>query len=98
MNDLYKEYETFTDYRAWNEYQDTGRINILGSMKKMDLVRKKFRIWRIAISRAIKEGTNVRGLDRIRNPWMNLLFRKDMSNDNNQYLMQLHDIVVKYFE
>ena len=98
MNDLYKENETFTDYRAWNEYQDTGRINILGSMKKMDLVRKKFRIWRIAISRAIKEGTNVRGLDRIRNPWMNLLFRKDMSNDNNQYLMQLHDIVVKYFE
>lgn len=98
MNDMYKEHETFTDYRAWNEYQDTGRINILGSMKKMDLVRKKFRIWRIAISRAIKEGTNVRGLDRIRNPWMNLLFRKDMSNDSNQYLMQLHDIVVKYFE
>lgn len=92
----YKEWETFTDYKVWDEYQTTGFTPFAHDSFDRDDVRKKFRIWRLAIPRAIKEGTNKHGLDRIRNPWINLLFRK--SNVDGKYLMQLHDIVVKYFE
>lgn len=96
LGDSYKEWETFTDYKVWNEYQTTGFTPFAHSSFDRDDVRKKFRIWRLAIPRAIKEGTNRYGMDRIRNPWINLLFRK---NDvDGKYLMQLHDIVVKYFE
>jgi hypothetical protein len=94
--DRYKEWETFTDYKVWNEYQNTGFTPFLHEKFDRDDVRKKFRIWRLAIPRALKEGTNRYGLDRIRNPWANLLFRKQGGDARN--MMQLHDIVVKYFE
>jgi hypothetical protein len=94
--DQYKEWETFTDYRVWNEYQTTGYVPFTHEKFDRDDVRKKFRIWRLAIPRAIKEGTNRHGMDRIRNPWINILFRKE--NQDGRNLMQLHDIVVKYFE
>ena len=96
LTDTYKEWETFTDYKVWDEYQTTGFTQFAHEHFDRDDVRKKFRIWRLAIPRAIKEGTNRCGMDRIRNPWINLLFRKN--NVNGKYLMQLHDIVVKYFE
>lgn len=96
IEDRYKEWETFTDYKVWDEYQTTGFVPFTHEHFYRDDVRKKFRIWRLAIPRAIKEGTNRHGLDRIRNPWVNLLFRKSMAD--NRYLMQLHDIVIKYFE
>ncbi len=96
LGNSYKEWETFTDYKVWDEYQTTGFTPFAHSSFDRDDVRKKFRIWRLAIPRAVKEGTNRHGLDRIRNPWINLLFRK--SNVDGKYLMQLHDIVVKYFE
>ena len=96
MNDLYKENETFTSYRIWDEYQTTGDVSVNTNTAQIDPVRKKFRIWRIAIPRALKHDTNKHGLDRIRNPWVNIEFRKKMTD--NRYLMQLHDIVVKYFE
>ena len=96
--DIYKESETFTTYKVWNEYQTTGDVALSLNTAMLDPVRKKFRIWRIAIARAIKEGTNKHGLDRIRNPWTNLLLRKVMTEDNNQFVAQLHDIVVRYFE
>jgi hypothetical protein len=96
LTDTYKEWETFTDYKVWDEYQTTGFTPFTHEHFDRDDVRKKFRIWRLAIPRAIKEGTNRYGMDRIRNPWINLLFCK---NDvDGKYLMQLHDIVVKYFE
>jgi len=96
MTDTYKEWETFSDYRVWDEYQNTGFTDFTHQRFDRDDVRKKFRIWRLAIPRALKEGTNIHGMDRIRNPWINLMFRK---NDvDGKYLMQLHDIVVKYFE
>lgn len=94
--DLYIENETFTGYKVWNEYQTTGYVSVNKNTAQVDPVRKKFRIWRIAIPRAIRHDTNKRGLDRIRNPWVNIEFRKKMTD--NRYLMQLHDIVVKYFE
>lgn len=96
LGNSYKEWETFTDYKVWNEYQTTGFTPFAHSSFDRDDVRKKFRIWRLAIPRALKEGTNRYGMDRIRNPWINLLFRKN--NVDGKYLMQLHDIVVKYFE
>jgi hypothetical protein len=96
MNDLYKENETFTSYRIWDEYQTTGDVSVNTNTAQIDPVRKKFRIWRIAIPRALKHDTNKHGLDRIRNPWVNIEFRKKMTD--NRYLMQLHDMVVKYFE
>lgn len=96
IEDTYKEWETFTDYKVWDEYQDTGFTPFAHDSFDRDDVRKKFRIWRLTIPRALKEGTNKHGLDRIRNPWINLLFRK--SGVDGKYLMQLHDIVVKYFE
>ena len=96
LNDRYKEWETFTDYKVWDEYQTTGFAPFVHQKFDRDDVRKKFRIWRLAIPRALKEGTNKYGLDRIRNPWVNLLFRKNGGDARN--LMQLHDIVVKYFE
>ena len=96
LSDTYKEWETFTDYKVWNEYQTTGFTDFTHDYFDRDDVRKKFRIWRLAIPRALREGTNRHGMDRIRNPWINLLFRK--SDVDGRYLMQLHDIVVKYFE
>ena len=96
LDDTYKENETFTDYKVWDEYQTTGAIHLNYDSSVVDPARKKFRIWRLTIPRAIKEGTNKHGLDRIRNPWINILFRKEIQDGKN--LMQLHDIVVKYFE
>lgn len=96
LSDRYKEWETFSDYKVWNEYQTTGFTPFTHEHFDRDDVRKKFRIWRLAVPRALKEGTNRYGLDRIRNPWVNILFRKQGGDARN--LMQLHDIVVKYFE
>ena len=96
LTDQYKEWETFTTYKVWDEYQTTGDVPFTHEHFDRDDVRKKFRIWRLAIPRALKEGTNRHGMDRIRNPWINLLFKKENSDGKN--LMQLHDIVVKYFE
>ena len=95
-SDLYKENDTFTSYRMWNEYQTTGDVPITVNNSYSDVARKKFRIWRIAVARALKHDTNQYGLDRIRNPWVNLMMKKQVTD--NRELMQLHDIVVKYFE
>lgn len=94
--DVYKENETFTSYKVTDEYQTTGDVSMATDTSKIDPVRKKFRIWRLTIPRALKHDTNKRGLDRIRNPWVNIEFRKKVTD--NKLLMQLHDIVVKYFE
>ena len=96
LSDTYKERETLTDYKVWDEYQTTGFVPLTHEHFDRDDVRKKFRIWRLAIPRALKEGTNKYGMDRIRNPWINILFRKQEPDGKN--LVQLHDFVVKYFE
>lgn len=88
----YQKDETFDVLKVWNEYQNTGEN------KKVPL--KKFRIWRYVIPRALPGMTNVFGLDRIRNPWVNILLKKHYDDDStsNQDLMQLHDVTVTYFE
>lgn len=88
----YQKDETFDVLKVWNEYQNTGEN------KKRPI--KKFRIWRYEIPRALPGGTNLFGLDRIRNPWINLLLKKKYDDDSqsNQDMMQLHDVTVTYFE
>ena len=94
----YIENETFDSLSVWDEYQTTGTFSAPASTKR-------FRIWRSQIPRATAGQTNnVHGLDRIRNPWIALKMEKKLSqqllNDvtANQNLMQLHDVIVKYFE
>ena len=89
--------ETFDTFDIWNEYQKAqeGKTPV-----------KKFRIWRYIVPRAIKTASNKYGLDRIRNPWINFKMKKNLTDydssserpNPNRFLMQLHDIVVKYFE
>lgn len=88
----YCESETFDYIKVWNEYQQTENMATSPT--------KKFRTWRFVIPRAVKTDTNKYGLDRIRNPWINLQFKKSYTGPaaENQDLMQLHDITVKYFE
>lgn len=88
----YQKDETFDVLKVWNEYQNTGEN------KKVPI--KKFRIWRYVIPRALPGGTNYFGLDRIRNPWVNIMLKKKYDDDSNaeQDLMQLHDVTVTYFE
>ena len=94
---LYQPNKTFDYFRFWNEYQTTDDTQPITPTKK-------FRIWRLQIPRAKKnEQFNKYGLDRIRNPWLNLLFKQTYTGSGddattNDELVQLHDITVKYFE
>lgn len=91
---IYQPDETFDHMRFWNEYQTTPT-----NEDYLPKIEKKFRVWRVIIPRAVKTTKNKFGLDRIRNPWLNLLFsKKAASAGEKQDLMQLHDITVKYFE
>lgn len=81
------------------DYQDTGEVPILnkvnspvGGILSKDSVslRRKFRIWRIPIPRA---SSNKR--DRIRGPWAHIKLAK---NNPKKEKMELHDIVVHFFE
>jgi len=98
IDDLYNENETFDTFQIWDEYQSTGEVDMFRKNSMDKPVTKDFRIWRRQIPRAMKLGTNKYGLDRIRNPWINLMLKKKQTEDNNQDLMQLHDVVVRYFE
>ena len=91
----YQPNETFDFMRFWDEYQTTETDESKYNLSPI----KKFRIWRQAIPRAMKSDTNPYGLDRIRNPWLNLLFKKNAPTaTTKQDLMQLHDIIVTYYE
>lgn len=99
---LYQHNETFDTFKVWNEYQQTDEKDITRHYtSKYPDVRKKFRLWRLDVPRASKSDTNRFGLDRIRNPWVNVRFSKNLSsfdNGQNRDLMQMHDAVITYFE
>lgn len=99
---LYQHNETFDTFKVWNEYQQTDEKDITRHYtSKYPDVRKKFRLWRLDVPRASKSDTNRFGLDRIRNPWVNVRFSKSLSsfdNGQNRDLMQMHDAVITYFE
>ena len=98
MDDLYVEDETFDMFKIWNEYQSTGDVDMRNNTLMDKPVTKDFRIWRRQIPRAEVLGTNRYGLDRIRNPWINLQLKKTQTEESGQDLMQLHDVIVRYFE
>lgn len=87
---IYQKDDTFDCIEVYSEYQRTS------NMARLPV--KKFRTWRLSIPRAMKTATNRYGLDRIRNPWVNVLFRKSAEGSDGRDLMQLHDITIKYFE
>ena len=90
-DDRYQKDETFDYIQVWNEYQRTANIAINPV--------KKFRTWRFAIPRAMKTETNKYGLDRIRNPWVNIQLKKSkLTLTEDRDLMQLHNVILKYFE
>lgn len=93
---VYEPKKTFNFMQFWNEYQ---RTRDEGDSAYNLVPEKRFRIWRLAIPRAIPDGKNQYGLDRIRNPWINIKLKKYTSGEGEgQTLMQLHDVVVDYFE
>lgn len=83
LDDIDQPDKTLTHIQAWNEYQNTGRIELKLS-RNLNL-RRKFREWKANIPRDKR--------DRIRNPWIFLKLELD-TEDN--YKMILHDVTVFY--
>lgn len=82
----------FDELSIWNEYQ---KANVVGTSANP---KKRFRTWHYTMPRASKTGTNKFGLDHFRNPWIFVKFTKNRFPSASDYLMQLHEIVIKYFE
>lgn len=80
--------KTFDTLDVWNEYQHgtTPLTNLLGHPSPL---KKKFRIWRANIPRAI-----VNNRDRIRNTWA---YIKLGMNTPNTYRTVFHDAIIHYF-
>jgi hypothetical protein len=100
-DDCYLANKTFDKLSVWDEFQHTGDVDIPnGDVDAYSDVRKKFRIWRMDIPRAVATETNKYGFDRIRNPWANIKLKKHMLSANGDYrdLAQIHDINVIYYE
>lgn len=90
---------SFDYVRAWNEYQDTGKVPLTFAICKPSNLKKKFRIWRINIPR-----DRTHKLDRIRNTWTKIQLgtyssseNKDLADTDKYSNMELHDLIVDYF-
>ena len=84
---------TFDTLEVENEYQ-YGISHLHFDKAKVSNLKRKFRIWRANIPRDTKDDT--RGMNRIRNPWINLKLTKDTTGDYER--MEFHDLLVRYFE
>ena len=85
LNNLDQSTITLNAVQVYNEYQDSGLIPlILGRNKNL---RRKFRDWNAILPR----NNNTR--ERIRNPWN---FLKLQFNNQNNYELILHNIVISY--
>lgn len=82
----------FDELSIWNEYQ---KAKVAGTSTNL---KKRFRTWHYTLPRANKTDTNKFGLDHFRNPWIFVKFTKNQFPSASDYLMQLHEIVIKYFE
>lgn len=78
---------SFNSIQVWNEYQDTGIVNISYIKDKPSILKKKFRVWRIDIPRS-----TINKRDRIRNTWCHV---KLWSTNYNKAI--LHDISMIYY-
>ena len=88
-NNNYLENESFDTLEVWNEYQ-RGKETLKYSKFRPSNLKKKFRMWGANIPRDKKNK-----LDRMRNPWLYIKLSKETPGTSK---MELHDIVVKYFE
>lgn len=79
----------FKKIRVWNEYQDTGSVNLEYNKGNSNL-KQKFRTWRIQIPRDQKNGR-----DRIRNPWTYVKLSGNLENSDNR--MELNMLEISYF-
>lgn len=91
-------FDTFDTLTAETEYQH-GQIRIVSNTLQPSSAKKKFRIWRVNIPRDAKnKDSNPYGLNRIRNPWVNLtLTKKVLSGDEGRRNI-FHDLTVYYYE
>ena len=80
----------FDTIKVWNEYQ-TGESTLTFNKFLPSNLKKKFRMWRANIPR---DSTNK--LDRMRNPWLFIKLSKEKNLENKR--MELHDVMVHYFE
>jgi len=80
---------TFTSVRLWNDYQDTGEVNLVLRSN----IKRKFRNWSITFPRTMNGASKSR--DRIRNPWSYL--KLTLSNPDGKKMIA-HDITVSYTE
>lgn len=91
--------ETFDTIRVYNDYQDTGEVNLKNMTNRpqggmMNTLRRKFRVWRTPVPR---DSSNHR--DRIRGPWARLKLVKNPEVDKpNNKEIELYDIMVHFFE
>lgn len=88
-DNTYLENKSFDTLEAWNEYQ-SGKSILKFDKYRPSTLKKKFRMWRADIPR-----DSVKKMDRMRNPW---LFIKLSNNNPGTDKMELHDIVVHFFE
>lgn len=88
-NNEYLHDKSFDNLKVWNEYQ-SGESTLSYDKYKPSTLKKKFRMWRADIPR-----DSVKKMDRMRNPW---LFIKLSNNNPGTNRIELHDIVVHYFE
>jgi len=80
---------TFSSIRIWNEYQDTGDVNLVLRSN----LKRRFRSWNITFPRSMNGSLKTR--DRIRNPWS---YIKLTLNNNNGKKMIAHDVTLSYTE
>lgn len=80
----------FSVMKAWNEYQDTGNIQLSWDKNGISDIKKKFRMWRV---NSLRDSRNI--LDRIRNNWMRV--RLEGGEKQQSYKVLIHDIQVDYF-
>ena len=85
----------FDTIRVWNEYQDTGDVDLTFKRSLSSNMKKKFRIWRMDIPR-----DSVDKRQRIRNTWSKVKFTMNTPSkvvSNKLYDMEIHDVGVVYF-
>lgn len=86
--------ESFDKLYVWNDYQCGEADLTRREMPPFDLQRK-FRIWRANIPRDMNDPHK---LNRIRSPWIHLRLIKDNVSENNPYIMEFHNLLVRYSE
>lgn len=81
----------FDTLKVWNEYQE-GESTLVFNAYTPSSLKRKFRIWRANIPR-----DKINKLDRMRNPWLYIKLSNE-KNLSDMRRMELHDIMVHYFE